>query len=583
MRKWFSPADRVLIGILIVITLPLGISVLTNAALTWDGAWYLFQMVDTREPFVPHNRLIVSSLHTPLIWSMSVTDNLAILRAIFGITHVITPLVTLLASWWIIRDRVPQLIIWPMIAIGLFLLPGHINFISEAIKAYMLMWPLLLAVLVGLPPRTIAPVSMIALVIMYLHPAAIPIFVATSAAGLTMAYFNREARHRLLPFSSSLLIAAGLRYTMVTNHYESDAMNWQTIDRQFHESTTELVWVMLSLAIIAGILLLLCVNSQRVSRHVETAVLVCIAIGGGAMTIWAADASAWWRGLEFRGPALIFTMLTAFAAFIDAISHQRTPTLTIPPMRLSASRAIAVAFAIVLSVQSITWNRELNHMRSAMAESDRACIVAENLPGFEHSPLNFWPLPATSIMIQSVTPEYVVLPQDLCANAERTGEIPMNLNDPLTDTPGRWVNMYYLRSRVTAYTTCWFGYEQGWHELETGGETRIWTKGTNGSLIVVMDNAGPVQLSGTLDSLEIPNEVQIRVNGLVQRTIPLEETRYRDLAGIQLHLDQGENTIEFVSMRPASHAPGDSRLLGIAVINLELTAIESDAICTWRH
>lgn len=60
------------------------------------------------------------------------------------------------------------------------------------------------------------------------------------------------------------------------------------------------------------------------------------------------------------------------------------------------------------------------------------------------------------------------------------------------------------------------------------------------------------------------------------------EGRYTDLSGVILTLDEGENVIEFASMRPSFVHEGDERSLAIAVINLEFRTVESDELCQWR-
>src|SRR5690606_33612059 len=150
-------------------------------------------------------------------------------------------------------------------------------------------------------------------------------------------------------------------------------------------------------------------------------------------------------------------------------------------------------------IQSFAWHGELNKIRTAAAEQNNGCIVAEDLPGFESSPLDFWSLPAASIGIQSTTPNYVVLPGHLCERATATGHIPMALISQETDTPGRFMNMYHLRSQIVDTATCWQAYEAGWHDLEQTGEgTRRWTMGT-GVVVLVMDQPGEVEISGILD------------------------------------------------------------------------------------
>lgn len=144
------------------------------------------------------------------------------------------------------------------------------------------------------------------------------------------------------------------------------------------------------------------------------------------------------------------------------------------------------------------------------------------------------------------------------------------------------MNMYHLRSRVVDTATCWQAYEAGWHDLEiTGDGTRRWSMGA-GVVVLVMDEASDVEISGILDSLELPNEIRLRVNGAQIRSIPIEGERYRPLDGIVVPMQQGPNVIEFVSMRPASNVEDDPRDLAIAVVNLDFRSVGTGDLCVWR-
>src|SRR5699024_8932275 len=142
--------------------------------------------------------------------------------------------------------------------------------------------------------------------------------------------------------------------------------------------------------------------------------------------IWAADPELWRTAIDYRGPSMWHSLIIMGIAFLDvAIRYFRNKTTDDVKLRTTLANGAAIAFCITIAIQSFTWHGELNKVRSAMAEQDHGCIVAEDLPGFENSPLNFWSLPAASIGIQTTTPDYVVLPGHLCEDAVATGHIPM--------------------------------------------------------------------------------------------------------------------------------------------------------------
>lgn len=129
-------ADAWFLVVLAIFAIPLVIAVISDAALSWDGAFYLFRTLDTGVPFIPHDRLIDAPIHWPVLWADALTDSLPVLRATFGVVHVVTPFVALACCWWVVRTDAPALIVWPLLGIGMATLPGQLNFISEGIKAY---------------------------------------------------------------------------------------------------------------------------------------------------------------------------------------------------------------------------------------------------------------------------------------------------------------------------------------------------------------------------------------------------------------------------------------------------------------
>jgi hypothetical protein len=239
--------DRWFMVVLAVFAIPLAVAVFSDAALTWDGAYLLFWTLDTGTPFVGHDRLLDAPIHRPVLWVNSLTDSMAVLRATFGVVHVITPLISFALSWWVVRKDAPALIFWPVLSLGLALLPGQINFISEGIKTNQLIWPLLLAVLIGLPVRTVPMVAVVSVATMFLHPVSAVVLGAVAAAALVMGFLQPANRDRLYPLAACLLLASLLRYSMISQSYETGEMNVRTFKRQWQNSATGLPGVSLIL------------------------------------------------------------------------------------------------------------------------------------------------------------------------------------------------------------------------------------------------------------------------------------------------------------------------------------------------
>lgn len=80
--------------VLALFAIPLIVAVVSDAALSWDGAHYLFRTLDSGVPFIAHDRLIDAPIHWPVLWVNAFTDSLPILRATFGAVHKVMRIVT---------------------------------------------------------------------------------------------------------------------------------------------------------------------------------------------------------------------------------------------------------------------------------------------------------------------------------------------------------------------------------------------------------------------------------------------------------------------------------------------------------
>ena len=124
----------------------LGLSAAVSAAvglpLYGDGALYFLEMVLEREPLVPNQRFGAVLPQLPLVLTMAMTDQVTFLRHVFCLGYGLLPFLSALTCWLIVRDREPELILFP----ALFLAANQINFsaVSELLLCLYLGWPFLL-------------------------------------------------------------------------------------------------------------------------------------------------------------------------------------------------------------------------------------------------------------------------------------------------------------------------------------------------------------------------------------------------------------------------------------------------------
>jgi hypothetical protein len=180
--------------------------------LTWDGAYYLFQALNTGQAFMPRDRLLNLPLQQPVITARGITDNPAFLAAIFGASYLLVPLACLAAPWLIVRDRQPRLFIWSVLGIGLLSLPGQAAVQSEPIMAFELTWPILLAVLTGEVSEHWALILAFSIALVLAHPLAIPLLAGVTGAAALVYVVRREGERPELWWVVVFAVLAGLAW-----------------------------------------------------------------------------------------------------------------------------------------------------------------------------------------------------------------------------------------------------------------------------------------------------------------------------------------------------------------------------------
>lgn len=559
------------------------IAAFAGAILLYDGGWFLFHVLDQHRITIPQLRISFAQLLWPAVWIARNGGSFDVVRLGFSLSMMATPPIAIAISWWFVRKQAPWLIVWPALGIFLIDLPGQMHWIATSIRTNQLFWPLLLAVFLGMPDRVL-PISAILFVfILFMHPQVSAFLLAGAAAALFLSFQRRDQRERLRATAMVFTFGAMYRYGILEAGYERQEASLSNQIGQWQRSVQWLPLVLIIATLVVALLLVVFRNRDHLGRYGIAALGATGLTAFGAMIWWASDVSLWRHAIDYRGPSMWHSLVLMGIAFIDVAlrgAKQTSPTSMIH-LRTAIANCAAIIFAVVIALQSFGWHQELNKVRALATESDRSCIRTSSIEGFETSPLNFWSLPAASIGMQSGQPDFVVLPDHLCDTAENTGVIPMDLTKPKQDFPGRWVDLFQLRVEITQEKACRAEFISGWHAPETEhGNYRRWAMST-GVIHITMAEAGTIELRGVLDSYDRPNEVKIRVNGMVQRNIVIEGDRYADLEGISLQLQAGVNVIEIAGMRPPAQPDGDPRELTVSVINLEFRISDTGEACSW--
>src|SRR5512145_3130368 len=274
-----------------------------GAALVWDGSAYLFHILDTGTPFVPQSRYINVPLHGIVLFAGNFTRDIAILQVIFSLVYAAIPLLSLIASWWIVRDQVRHLFIWAALGILLGLLPGQFVFIAEEFIAIELIWAIWLAILIGVPLRVVPLVIVLTVAILISHPIAIVLFGLTALLALGYGLRFPSVRHRMWLWAlvfGGLMIVSILFVVLSADSYADGKFSLEALRYAFGSSIAGLPLLALVCVWLAALVLFLAVRvDQQIRRAVHVAALIGVAGAGMSLLLWARSAELWKQALDF--------------------------------------------------------------------------------------------------------------------------------------------------------------------------------------------------------------------------------------------------------------------------------------------
>jgi len=573
-------------------------AVVSDVALSWDGAGYLFEILDQRVPFLSHYRLINIVIHAPILLAAAMTGDVAVLRKVFGAVYALIPLVALGASWWVTQRRAPHLFIWSALGICLVTLPGQLLFVFEAITVVQLFWPLLLIVVLGEERRHWRLMVALSAAILVAHPTAMIVLgliaVAAAAVSIWMPAHRQAARRTVLIYAVLSFMAAA-RFLLLSNSFEADAL---TPDTFVYAVRTALFGLPLAAVVLVSIAaLLVCVERAgpgvaRRSRLQRIAYPLALAatIGAGlCLLVWASDIRLWRFEHGYRLLALICSLPLVGVAIFDALRGGPADDSlqeAFVRRRLRLAQIAAGCFAVVLAVQSIGWQGATSHLSREIQQSPWSCLSVTSEGWIAGTPLNYWTMPALSMLLQGRAPLKVVMSGDGCSGETFAAGVRMN---PWFVRPwsGRWFDLSRLQQGIVADeqtpTGCWSMLTTGWHGTERGGPDAWWRwSNGRGTIRVVSDRDMNVVLTGGLESIRRPAAVTVLLNGQAVTTVAVTWAGMQPFPSVPLQLRRGENLIEMVSDVPPETPTGDYRQLSMGVGTIAIDTRDVSTSCTPR-
>lgn len=574
----------------------------SSGATLWDGGYYFFQILDADAPFVAQGRLINVPLHWTVLLASRLTDDLQALAIIFGLTYATLPLLALGVSWWIVRDRAPASFVWAAFGIGLGTVLLQLYFVSEAIIAIQLFWPILLAMLIGAQHRHLPAVVALSAAVLLAHPVAIPLFAlaAVLAGMLGVRVGPGRARRRAWLWGgafATLAVVAAVQVVGARNSYEAEQLSLRAVRAAFADSMNGLTLVALACTWGAALLIFAApfvdrLRDERFVLGVYAAELGALMVAGAVLFIWARDPRLWAGAIGFRTLALFASLpLMGLAALEGLLADPARAPVTGPtgrvwPHRLRTIQVIAVIFLIVLVSQGTSWLNLNNRLRETLTARPTACVAKSSLGWIEGTPLDNWTLTVRSLWLQGPAPRRVMLDGDWCAEGRFVEGLPVAPWERRPWHGGRFA-LAPLEERLSAEQQsprgCRFLLSSHWYAREDlGAEWWRWGGG-RGSLFVFSDRDIDAELRGRVESIQRPNDVEVMVNGEQRSVVRVTWSGMGTINPLPLRLKAGVNVIELVSRAPATRLPTDDRLLAVAISNLRLTMVDGALDCELQN
>ncbi len=566
------------------------VAIVCGAALAWDSGGIFFQMLDMQAPVTPNQRWLNAIVQAPALLTSQFSDNISFLSIVFGVTWALLPLGTLAASWFIVRRRAPELFLWPVLAIGLGLLPGLFYLGTEANTALMLTWPLLLGTVLGVSRPARIGMVICALLLAISHPYAIGLFALLTALALLVWQREGQQRRELTGWALAFGILAfltTLRFLLFHTSYESAQLSLGALGWNFLVAVRGYPAAALGCATIIALLFLVLpyvgAGATRIVRAVQLVALFLLAV---LMLLWARDPHLWSQANKYSYPALPVTLVFMALALVDRAhvgSLRAAPRRSWLP-RLQMIRLVALTCALVLSVQGVAWFGLTQQFRRTIATSPTACISMAPLGWLQQTPLDQFATPAYALLLQGRMPERLVLSGNGCGEEQFGAGV--NLNQYyLRGWQGGWFNLGPLRTALLDQQqnvgVCSLLLTTGWNDTETSDPYWWrWSSGQDSRLRIVAAADGQFILNGQIESYRAPNGVTVIVNGVPQQTVEVAQGGQNTFSPLTLTLKGGVNEIRLVSRNPAQLV--GERQLTFDLANLTLTRTASGQLCRFQ-
>jgi hypothetical protein len=424
-----------------------------DAPMIWDGSYqFCFSLIRQR-PYFYLTRFHSYVLWLPMVQLSHFTDNLTVLKFAYGLPFTLAPAFSVLASWFVVKDRAPHLILWSIFGAAAGPLPGQIFIINDSIFQQHVFWPVFMGMLVPLDrPR----VLLLAVLTPFQFSHQIGTVLLGGAAGAALLMAARDGRHRRAALVKGIVFAvlAGVAVWKALHFRDSWAEQEMTPQRireswQYGVEGPPLRGVILMWA--AGVCALLYsmlrgVRVERVRRGLKWTAILCVLVSAVMWAVWGADAHKWTDAANYRRWVVPLTMPFYVLAFVDRWRSVRVDSIdSVRATALARAVGISVAatFMVVLSIQSIVFARLAHRLMIDVESCPTTLVPWERIGWSRNTAVSHWGSTSLVFVREGRVPHKLLLDKGE-AEARKQREmlirvpprVPLAWFTPVAPTPG---------------------------------------------------------------------------------------------------------------------------------------------------
>ncbi len=396
---------------------------------TWDGAWWVARLLETGTPSFLHGRMIGWLTQGPAVAARWLGQDQATVTLALGAGIAAIPCASLLAAWRVCGPDRRDLLVWPVLGLGLGALPGLAFVISEAFSAVSLGWPIVVAAAAGSTGRHRVVVALLAAALAITHPFAVPMLGLAAIAAVAVAVIQRPitggdpGRADLRPalVLAVLAVVVAVRYLVLPSTYEADTLSLDRIATHLRGGVggRPLLAVLLTWAL--GGWLIVRPGADRLGALVVGGFMVALVV---VLAPWALDVGRWDQALMYRTFLLAASAPLVGMLIVAAIRRPPMPPL-IHGLAIAGAGTVAI---VVLLAQSLAWDWARDDLMSALEARSPGCVELDSL-GLRPSALHHWGVTSFVLLAEAPSPRHLVIVDARCSDIDVATGVPLKIVD----------------------------------------------------------------------------------------------------------------------------------------------------------